>query len=60
MGHAQHGVFPRGQPIGQVTSVRQQDIELFQEAEIRPTVDFNRLENVLVVTQFEPTPPEAP
>lgn len=54
------GVFPRGQPIGQVTSVRQQDIELFQEAEIRPTVDFNRLENVLVVTQFEPTPPEAP
>ncbi len=54
------GVFPRGQPIGQVTSVRQQDIELFQEAEIRPTVDFSRLENVLVVTQFEPTPPENP
>lgn len=52
------GVFPPGQPIGQVVSVRQQDIELFQEAEIRPIVDFARLEQVLVITNFEPTPTE--
>jgi rod shape-determining protein MreC len=54
------GAFPRSQPIGQVVSVRQQDIELFQAAEIRPTVDFSRLEQVIVVTQFEPIPAERP
>ncbi len=48
------GAFPPGQPIGQVTKVRQQDIELFQEADVRPIVNFGQLEQVLVVTQFEP------
>jgi rod shape-determining protein MreC len=50
------GTFPPGQPLGQVTAVRQQDIELFQEADIRPIVDFPRLEQVIVITSFEPTP----
>jgi rod shape-determining protein MreC len=48
------GNFPAGIVIGQVVSVRQQVAELFQEAEIRPTVDFDHLEIVSVVTDFEP------
>lgn len=50
------GNFPRGLPIGQVLRVRQRDIDPFQEAEIRPTVNFGRLELVLVVTDFIPLP----
>lgn len=49
------GNFPAGIVIGQVTSVRQQEAELFQEAEIRPTVDFDRLELASVIISFEPT-----
>jgi cell shape-determining protein MreC len=40
--------------IGQVTAVHQRDIEMFQQADIRPTVDFNNLEIVLVITNFSP------
>lgn len=46
--------FPKRLVIGQVTAVHKQDIELFQQAEIEPTVDFDRLEVVLVITSFEP------
>ncbi len=35
------------------TEVFQQDLDLFQTARIRPTVDFADLENVLVLTAFE-------
>lgn len=48
------GNFPKGIPVGQVTEVRQRDFETFQEAVIRPTVDFGRLEMVMVVTNFDP------
>lgn len=48
------GNFPKKLIIGQVTAVRQRDIEMFQEAHIRPTVDFNNLEIVLVITNFLP------
>jgi len=48
------GNFPKKLIIGQVTAVRQRDIEMFQEADIRPTVDFNNLEVVLVITNFQP------
>jgi len=48
------GEFPPDIVIGQVASVRQQQAALFQEAEIRSTVDFNRLELVSVITSFEP------
>lgn len=53
------GSFPAGQPIGQVTAVRQKDIDLFQDADVRPIVDFSRLEEVLVITDFEATPVES-
>lgn len=48
------GNFPKGIPIGQVTQVRQRDFEVFQEAVVRPIVDFGRLEFVLIVTNFDP------
>jgi rod shape-determining protein MreC len=46
--------FPKKLIIGQVTAVHQRDIEMFQQADIRPTVDFNNLEIVLVITNFQP------
>jgi len=48
------GNFPKGLIIGQVTAVQRSDVEMFQQANVRPTVDFNKLEVVLVVTGFEP------
>ena len=48
------GNFPKGIPIGQVIEVRQRDFEVFQEAVVRPIVDFGRLEFVLIVTNFNP------
>jgi rod shape-determining protein MreC len=62
------GRFPKGIPIGQVVEIRQRDIDVFQQAVVRPTVDFPRLELVMVVTNFDPlesvpellVPPAAP
>ncbi|MBN1286958.1 MAG: rod shape-determining protein MreC [Anaerolineae bacterium] len=48
------GKLPPGLVIGQVTSVRRFEFELFQEAEVRSLNDFNRLEFVTVITSFEP------
>lgn len=48
------GNFPKGLVIGQVSSVRQKDFQMYQEAEVKPTVDFNRLEMVTVITHFTP------
>ncbi len=48
------GSFPKGIPIGQVVDVRQRDVNVFQEAVVRPTVNFGRLEFVMVVTNFDP------
>lgn len=48
------GNFPANIVIGQVTSVRQQEAELFQQAEVRPMVDFGHLELVSVIIGFEP------
>ena len=48
------GNFPADIPIGQVTSKRQFEFELNQEAEVRSLVDFDSLEFVLVITNFQP------
>jgi rod shape-determining protein MreC len=48
------GNLPSDIPIGQVTSRRQFENELNQEAEIRSFIDFDRLEIVMIVTSFEP------
>lgn len=46
------GSLPKGLVIGQILRVRHRDYEMFQEAEVRPTVNFDRLELVLVITDF--------
>jgi rod shape-determining protein MreC len=42
------GVFPKGAPVGRVTRVSRKDSGLFLYAEVTPTVDVSRLEEVLV------------
>jgi rod shape-determining protein MreC len=49
------GSFPKRIVIGEVTEVRKNDIDLFQQATIRPTVDFTRLEFVLILKKFTPS-----
>jgi rod shape-determining protein MreC len=53
------GNFPTRLIVGQVTSVVKKDVELFQQAQIRPSVDFGRLEMVMVLTSFHPIDSEA-
>jgi len=53
------GNFPDKLVIGQVTEVIQRDQDMFQSARIRPTVDFGKLETMLVITSFEPVDFEA-
>ena len=48
------GNFPPDIVAGQVTSVRQFEFELFQEAQVRSLIDFDTLELVLVITSFQP------
>lgn len=44
-------IFVRGIPIGVVTQVGQQDVELYQSIAVQPFVDFHRLDLVMVVLQ---------
>jgi len=53
------GNFPDKVVIGQVTEVTQRDQDMFQTARIRPTVDFGKLETMLVIISFEPVDFEA-
>jgi len=48
------GNFPADIVVGQVTSLRNLEFELSQEAEVTSLVNFNALEFVLVLTSFEP------
>jgi rod shape-determining protein MreC len=48
------GNFPKGITIGQVLEVNKRDFNMYQEAVIRPTVNFDQLEFVLVITNFQP------
>lgn len=48
------GIFPAGIAIGQVSQVRQRDTDMFQEATIEPSVEFGRLEDVLVIVNHQP------
>lgn len=61
------GSFPKRLVIGQVVAVQKRDTDLFQQATIKPSVDFNQLEFVLIIKKFtptdittEPTPTPAP
>ena len=48
------GNFPRQILIGQIVEVKRKDYELYQSAIVQPTVDFEHLETVLIITDFEP------
>ncbi len=48
------GRFPAGIVVGTVVSVRKRNFEVFQEANVKSEIDFNRLEMVLVITNFQP------
>jgi len=51
------GVFPKGLHVGTVQEVVRGSSGLFQRVEVKPAVNFSRLEEVLVVIQ---PPPEKP
>lgn len=48
------GNFPPNLVIGQLTTVRKRDFDLFQSATLQPAVDFTELEIVLVIINFQP------
>jgi rod shape-determining protein MreC len=48
------GGYPADLILGQVVTLRKLEFELFQQATVQPTVDFSRLEIVLVITNFRP------
>jgi rod shape-determining protein MreC len=48
------GGYPPNLIVGQVGNVRRNDVDLFQQATVQPVVDFNRLQIVLIITNFEP------
>jgi rod shape-determining protein MreC len=48
------GNYPLDVLVGQITSVRRQETDLFQHAVVQPVVDFSKLEIVLVITNFRP------
>jgi rod shape-determining protein MreC len=41
--------FPRNIPIGSVEFVGQTDVDLYQDVQVRPFVDFSDLDSVLVL-----------
>jgi rod shape-determining protein MreC len=50
--------YPADIPVGQIINVRRRDYELFQQASVQPSVDFDSLRIVLVITNFQPIPIE--
>lgn len=43
------GIFPKGLALGEVTKVKRGNSEMFQQVKVRPSVDFAKLEEVLVI-----------
>ena len=48
------GTYPANICIGQISSVRKHATDLFQTAAIQPFVDFERVEIVLIIINFQP------
>ena len=49
MSSGSDGVYPKGLRIGRVSEVIEHDADIFHEVFITPFVDFEKLEEVLVV-----------
>jgi rod shape-determining protein MreC len=54
------GVFPRGLPVGKVSALRRSGQGLYQSADVTPSVDVTKLEEVLVLTAADDGPEEEP
>jgi rod shape-determining protein MreC len=53
------GIWPKGIPVGVVSKVNRKPFGITQEVEVRPSVDFTKLEEVIIIIQneTEPVPP---
>ncbi|KJS33571.1 MAG: hypothetical protein VR64_02140 [Desulfatitalea sp. BRH_c12] len=51
------GVFPKGVPIGKIEEITRKEVSIFQEVTVTPFVDFERLEEVLIVPLQESVDP---
>jgi cell shape-determining protein MreC len=47
------GIFPKGLIVGTVSKILKQDYGLFQQIEVTPSVDFSKLEEVLIIRREE-------
>ncbi|GEJ57971.1 rod shape-determining protein MreC [Anaeromyxobacter diazotrophicus] len=54
------GVFPRGLPVGRITSLKRSGQGLYQRADVAPAVDITKVEEALVITSFDAHLDEAP
>ncbi len=50
------GIFPRGIPIGKILRVENEGSKLDNYALVQPYVDFNRLEEVFIITSVQEVP----
>jgi len=50
------GIFPKGIPVGTVSKVDKKSYGVSQYIEVIPSVDFSKLEEVLVITDFNQVP----
>ncbi|MBY0469560.1 rod shape-determining protein MreC [bacterium] len=50
------GMFPKGIPLGTVSRVNRKSFGISQEVEVRPSVDFTKLEEVMVVIHHAMVP----
>jgi rod shape-determining protein MreC len=48
------GNYPSNLVVGQVSTVRSRDYDLFQSASVQPAVDFRQLTIVLIIINFQP------
>jgi rod shape-determining protein MreC len=53
------GNFPKGVPVGTVIKVTRKSYGITQKVEVKPSVDFSKVEEVLVVTHTDPAPVHA-
>ena len=49
-------IFPRGIPIGEVTKVKSDELELYRQVEVKPFADFRRIDYVQVLTSRQKQP----
>ncbi|KUK31359.1 MAG: Cell shape-determining protein MreC [Thermoanaerobacterales bacterium 50_218] len=50
------GIYPRGIPIGEVVEMESEGSEIDKYALVRPFVDFDRLEEVFIITEIHEVP----